>query len=661
MRSVKPRRPLAVLAAVVTAAAVTTPAGPAVAGPLPDEVPSRATPDIENGATYAITQVGDKIIVGGTFSAVKDRDSSTLLNRDLLFAFDASTGRVDTGFAPDIDGKKVSALLPGPNDHSVYVGGRFTSVDGANRRHLALVDTDTGEVVTSFDPPSFNRPVRTLRKTAGQLLVGGVFTAVGGGDRNGLASVDAVTGVRNSYLDVALKGHHNWDGEDGHAKGGVGATAMDLSPDGSTLAVVGNFTTADGLARDQIVRISLGADDASVDEDWSTDAYEDECNERMFDGYVRDVDVSADGTYFAVATSGGYGGPSSACDATARFEMSATGSVDPTWVDFTGADTLYSVHAAPDVVYIGGHQRWLNNHDGHDDPGPGAVPRPGIGALDARTGVPVSWNPGRHPRGVGARALFATDSGLYVGSDTDYIGNRRYHRGKIAYFPFSGDQLPPEDTGSLPGTLYLARPGDGHAITRSFDGSTVGPDRDAAGTGSWALVRGIVQVDDTLFYGTSDAMMRKRTFDGTTFGPVRDVDPYNDPEWSDVETGSGQTYRGRLPSFYAQLPDVTGTAYRDGRLYYTLAGEYGLYWRAFSPDSGVVSNVEHEVHRMTRWGRAGGMFLDGDTLYFTSRLSGNLYATAWSGGVPDGSLTAVSGPNHDGRDWRTRALFLRAD
>ena len=49
---------------------------------------------------------------------------------------------------------------------------------------------------------------------------------------------------------------------------------------------------------------------------------------------------------------------------------------------------------------------------------PAPCPGPGISALDPRTGVPLAWNPGRNPRGVGAEALLATTTGLYVGMDT---------------------------------------------------------------------------------------------------------------------------------------------------------------------------------------------------------------------------------------------------
>ena len=40
--------------------------------------------------------------------------------------------------------------------------------------------------------------------------------------------------------------------------------------------------------------------------------------------------------------------------------------------------------------------------------------------------MPLAWNPGRNPRGAGAYALLATPQGLYVGSDTNYIGNYQY-------------------------------------------------------------------------------------------------------------------------------------------------------------------------------------------------------------------------------------------
>jgi len=61
-------------------------------------------------------------------------------------------------------------------------------------------------------------------------------------------------------------------------------------------------------------------------------------------------------------------------------------------------------------------------------------------------GLPLSWNPGRNARGHGAEVVYATQSGVWVGSDTDYIGFNTYKHQKLAYFPFAGGNLPPATT-----------------------------------------------------------------------------------------------------------------------------------------------------------------------------------------------------------------------
>lgn len=167
-------------------------------------------------------------------------------------------------------------------------------------------------------------------------------------------------------------------------------------------------------------------------------------------------------------------------------------------------------------------------------------------------------------------------------------------------------------------------------------------------------------INGTLYHGWSDGKLYTRSFNGTTFGAATAVDPYNDPYWSDVATGSGGTYRGSAPAFYGQIPNVTGMFFSNGRIYYTVSGDATLRSRAFSPDSGIVGGIEASADSTLGWSDATGMFLAGGQLYFATGSDGNLHRVAFTNGQPVGASTVVSGPSVDGNDWRTRALFLQA-
>ena len=146
---------------------------------------------------------------------------------------------------------------------------------------------------------------------------------------------------------------------------------MDISPDGSTIVAIGNFATVNGLDFRQIVKLNVGSRPATI-ADWQTNRFKSVCASK-FDSYMRDVDIAPDGTYFVVATTGAYmGGPGAGvlCDTVTRWEMSATGSnQQPSWADYTGGDTTWSVLSTGEAIYVGGHMRWENNPFGSDAPG----------------------------------------------------------------------------------------------------------------------------------------------------------------------------------------------------------------------------------------------------------------------------------------------------
>ncbi|WP_182523409.1 PKD domain-containing protein [Nocardioides dongkuii] len=817
--------PTAAVAGAAPPAASTTAAAD---GRMPGDVPSKRTPWVLDGEVSKIVQVGEVMVAGGHFTQVADPMNGTPHTRQNLVVFDAATGAVSPTFNPTVDGA-VQQLLPGPTANTVYVAGDFTKINGKGPNHLQLLDVRTGLAVSSFRAPTTNGGIQTMDLLPGnRLFIGGFFTKVGGVTHGQLVTLNASTGALDPFLDLTVSGHHNNTGSG--AQGPVGPREAGVTPAGDRLVVVGNFRTVAGHARNQIVMLDLTGDVASVSTDWSTAQYAPVCGPQAYDSYMRDVEMSPDGSFFVVATTGG---PNSGtlCDTAARFETHAVGTaLTPTWTASTGGDTLWGVEVTRSAVYVGGHQRWLNNPSGADRAAQGAVPRPGLAALDPRSGVPLRWNPGRNPRGEAAYEVVETEAGVWVVSDTDWVGNRRYQRPRIAFFPYSeGYDTASTSTGTLPGNVYVGAPRaatnvlhrvnaggpalasvDGgpdwasdtgatsplrtsgsttasrgaltaanlvgvpasappgiwtserydppggnemrwtlpvasgtraqvriffasrstsvrrfsvaiDGVTRlsghdpnvdpgvgkgtmkafdvvsdgvvdidfthvagdplvnavevvdtgarsssdvasviSFDGSAVASRHDVTTASGldWTTVRGAFMVGRTLFYGAADGLLHRRSFDGVAFGPATPVNPYLDPLWSGVPTGSGpagQTYAGVLPAWYGQLAGVTGMAYADGRVYYSRSGQPGLSWRWFSPDSGIVGGVEHTVVGTggISWGTAQGMFLDGTALYVVDP-TGQLLRTSLAAGTLTGTATVADATT----DWRGRAVFL---
>lgn len=618
---------------------------------VPSAIPADWTPQIQDGAVLAITQVGETVVLGGSFTEIEQVAGGADLDRGRITAIDAGTGKISAKFAPTFNGE-VHALAPGPTSGTVLVGGAFTTVDDVAHPYLVLLDLATGTVVSSFAPPTFDGPVESIVWRGSRILVGGSFTRVGSATRQGLASLDGRTGALDGFLTVGLTVNHNWfPGCSGCIKGAVGAKKIALSPDGTTLAVIGNFKYADGNARDQIALIDLTGATARVVTGWATNVFTDRCDAASFDSWIRDVGFGPDGSYLVVVATGGAN--SGGCDAATRLATNVVSTdVRPTWVASSGGNTFLSVAVTPAAIYFGGHMRWLNNDDGDNDAAPGAVPRPGLGALDPASGRPLTWNPGRHPRGLGAAAIMVTDAGVWVGSDTDYIGAKKYLRQKIAFFPFAGGAT--VATGrmpALPGSVVLA--GGSTAVTRSFDGRSAGADLPLSSGFDWSSVHGAVQVDSWLYFVRGGVFYRA-PIDGPTVGAAVALDPYRDPTWCKVFT-SGASLCGVPPSFYGELGSVTALGYQDGRLYYVLAGSTSLHYRLFSPDSGVVSPASYTMAGTIAAG-ATALIIVGHDLYYATG-SGNLVRTNLTA-TAVGAATTVSGPTVDGKSWAYAAVFL---
>lgn len=436
---------------------------PAYAGTQHDRVvaidPADTVPVIEDGAgAFGVATVGGTTVVGGSFTRVRPR-GGTAVTRTNILAFDAS-GRISTTFTPDI-ATRVWDVVPAGDGVSVFVGGQFSAVDGVARTNrIARINVATGQVMTSFRSPGFDNIVTDLHVANGRLYVGGYFKTVGGAPRVGLVALDPTTGAVTNHLDQVTFTDVFRDSPTASIPSGnrgVGVEKFSMTPDGSRLVAIGNFRTVSGQPRVQVAVLETGAAQARVS-DWSTSRFSMACSQN-FPTYTLGVDISPDGTWFAVATGGAfYGGVASGtlCDSISRFELDRTGpEQQPTWVDYMGGDTSNAIHVTGSAVYIGGHFRWTNDPFAGDAAGPGSVGRKGMAALDPRNGLPLSFNAGKLPLRWGVNRFVSTDQGLWVAHDGDTLGNEA--TGRVGLMPLAGGKaVPPDDTGSLPGNAYLA-------------------------------------------------------------------------------------------------------------------------------------------------------------------------------------------------------------
>ncbi|MDH4065537.1 MAG: PQQ-like beta-propeller repeat protein, partial [Acidobacteriota bacterium] len=115
-----------------------------------------------------------------------------------------ASGRIDPAWFVDVSGSVESLATDGTR---VFVGGSFSSINGATRTSLAAVDATTGAVL-SWNPilvdDAGSPSVPTLLAHQGALYVAGRFTSVNGDARAGFAAIDAVSATTLSTVLLGL-------------------------------------------------------------------------------------------------------------------------------------------------------------------------------------------------------------------------------------------------------------------------------------------------------------------------------------------------------------------------------------------------------------------------------------------------------------------------
>ena len=611
---------------------------------LVSEFASFNTPGVVDGRVEAIAIDGDTVFVGGTFTEIQEPLDGEKINQPYLFAYSKSTGNIIRTFDPVLD-NSVFALETTGEGTGVFAGGIFGMLNGqGNNRGLVKLD-DNGDRAQGF----VARPdalVSTMVRLGNMLYIGGNFETISSQPVENLAALNTATGALDQSLNLDFDGVISTFRNGQIVTQGVqGVDDIDITSDGRLMVAVGNFETVDGFDRKRFAVIEL--DGQARVSDWNTDVFDVQCPASKFPQYIRGIDIAPDNSYVVTGQFGFRRVGEPACDTVLRFELDDLTNTDvqPTWVNYTGGDSVYEVVATDHAIYAGGHFRWLNNDTTADtrSAGPGSVQRAGLAALDPKNGLTyLNWQSDRNPRGLGTFALIAEDEGLYIGDDTDFLNGTRH--AKLKFLPISSNAIQRPDVPELPATLVT--PNDNALDGSAFDGTTPDAPAELLDDG-WADARGAFYVGDQLFHADDDGVLWMSQFNTDTFEPRVAVDllALTENEWA--------------------LSQLSGMYFdpEQGRVYYTLEGDSQLLWRAFTPDGPYFGNEVHVAEQQSdiRWNDISGMDAIGGHLYF-ALTDGNLYRAELNDFEPvAGTSVAISGRNIDGRTWDNNLLAFVAE
>ena len=84
--------------------------------------PENFTPNVNEGKVEGLVQIGGRIIAVGKFTTVTP-STGTTVTRHSIFAYNATTGVIDTTFVPNVGTKEVTEVVDA-GDGTVFIGGQ---------------------------------------------------------------------------------------------------------------------------------------------------------------------------------------------------------------------------------------------------------------------------------------------------------------------------------------------------------------------------------------------------------------------------------------------------------------------------------------------------------------------------------------------------------
>ncbi len=228
---------------LATAGVLTAGTSAAIAAPSQDP---QSTYQV-NGRVEAIVYLGDKVVLGGSFTGVAPR-GSTAWNTSYryLVAFSASTGALVTSFNPRVGGP-VEALAT--DGGSVYAGGSFSSVSGNTTLKKIVKINNSGAVDGSFRPKGVSAKVSAVAYSAGRVYIGGAFTKVSGNPVYRIARLNSSTGALDS----------GWRPRIATTTRSGAPNVRAITVTGDSVYIGGYFQAVNGAARRSAARVSASS------------------------------------------------------------------------------------------------------------------------------------------------------------------------------------------------------------------------------------------------------------------------------------------------------------------------------------------------------------------------------------------------------------------
>lgn len=328
-----------------------------------------------NSTVRSLAIYGDTVIAGGHFTSVMSN------TRAGLAAYALSTNSVlSWNPAPNTSAHIYSVSLSGTQ---LAVGGTFTSIGGAERFRIALLDINSGNLLPlphvnwSNNSSSLETRVNAVSLVNGKLYAGGFFASLGGWPRLNFAVLDAITGKATS-TDLRFN-----------------SDVATLHKSGDVLYCGGAFSLVNGQSRSSIASIHIPADTLTS---WSP----------TVGGWVYSIAVG-NGKVFL-------GGDFSTVGGQPRSNLaqvdSITGFVTGWDPNVTGSTSVSvkSIVLRDSLLYIGGQFTAV-----------GGQSRPNFASIDIFSGVPSPFAPVFN---ASVRSISILDSMMYIGGSFSTVNGQ---------------------------------------------------------------------------------------------------------------------------------------------------------------------------------------------------------------------------------------------